>query len=291
MLIISNESGYHRISMRAKPSLIFILVHFLFCSLLSAQILPREDQQVDAGLEDLYDKYENEENKLLEKQRSEEKKSENAIEEPPADIEVNKLSELSMLSPFENIAVIQKRFLPKTMRLEMSGNGLISTNSAYFNNIGIGARLGFYFDEKYGLEAGYQVVTSSQRPITEGLVDNQRIKTSALVEPESYYGLAFKWAPVYGKIAWFQEKIIPFDLYFTPGFGFSKTTHGGSEPTFTLGLGQLFALTKSVGVRWDFYWNNYKAKITVDGVSQTQNHNDLFLGIGLSYFIPEATYR
>lgn len=277
-------------NMKRHTPLIFSTLILLSFSFAHAQILPREDQQADAGLEDLYDKYESDEVKQRERKREEEKKSTDE-EQPPVDKDLNKLSELATLSPFQDIAVIQRRFLPKTMRLEMSGNGLFSTNNAYFNNFGLGARLGFFFQERYGIEATYQMVGSSERPITEGLVDNQNIKTSALVEPESYYGLMFKWAPIYGKMAWFQERIIPFDFYFTPGFGVSTTASGESESTLSLGMGQLFALSKSFGVRWDFYWNYYQTTVVVDGISDKQNHSDLFLSLGVSYFIPEAGYR
>src|SRR5690606_4684828 len=110
-------------------------------------------------------------------------------------------------------------------------------------------------------------------------------------EPESFYGAVFKWSPIYGKMAWFQQKIVPFDIYFTPGFGISTTGLGTTETTITMGVGQLFALSKSFGVRWDFIWNYYQAEVELDGVRQKNNHSDLLLSVGLSYFIPEATYR
>jgi outer membrane beta-barrel protein len=279
-------------SMKCYSSFVFAALFVIPVAFARAQILPREDQQADAGLEDLYDKYEQQENT----QRKKAKEAQDAAVASPErrkeiEQEVNKLSQLANLAPFQDIAVIQRRYLPKTYRLEMSGSGLFSTNNAYFNNLGLSARLGFYFHERYGVEATYQAVTSTERPITEGLIDNQNIRTAALVEPESYYGLMFKWVPVYGKMAWFQEKIIPYDFYFTPGFGMSTTTGGESESTLSLGMGQLFALSKSFGVRWDFYWNYYQATVNVDGKNEKQNHSDLFLSIGLSYFIPEATYR
>lgn len=253
-----------------------------------AQILPREDDK--AGLEELYDQYENVEDQQKSKKQKEDMQRQSEGERR-AEKELNKLSELSELAPFDDIAVIQRRFLPKTSRFELSGSLITSTNNQYFSNFGIDARIGFYFQEKYGIEGIAKYVTSSERPITQGLVDNQNIQTDSLVQPTGYYGAAFKWTPVYGKIAWFQHKIIPFDLFFTPGFGITTTKDSGSNPTFSLGIGQLFALTKSFGVRWDFNWNTYSADVTVEGSTQSKSHSDLFLGIGVSYFIPEATYR
>lgn len=257
---------------------------------LSAQILPREDQTPEAGLEDLYDKFDNEQETKVEKQRKTKQQQEEEHLKS-LDKDFTKISELVRLAPFEDIAVIQRRFLPKTKRFEFSGNGVISTNNAFFNNVGIGVRAGFYFTEVHGLELTYLYFTSAERPITDGLIKRQSIEAKSLVEPESFAGISYKWSPIYGKVAWFQQKIIPFDIYFTPGFGMSQTTGGGTEGTVSLGVGQLFALSKSFGIRWDFNWNYYQAEVLVDGQKQTRDHSDLFLGVGVSAFIPEATYR
>jgi outer membrane beta-barrel protein len=253
-----------------------------------AQILPRENK--DSGLEDLYDQFENQEDKAQERVKNEDKKRQSEAEKK-TDKELSKLSELSVLAPFDDIAVIQRKFLPKTGRFEFSGSALLNTNNQYFNNIGAALRGAYFFQEKYGVEATAMFITSSERPITEGLVDNQNIETRSLVQPKGYYGINFKWAPLYGKMAWFQNKIVPFDLYFTPGFGMTSTKDGGSNATLSLGMGQLFALAKSYGVRWDLTWNYYATTVTVEGAKQDRNQSDIYLGIGFSYFIPEATYR
>ncbi len=250
--------------------------------------MPREDKQAEAGLEDLYDKFETQESQKAEKKKASEAAKE---EEKKAPQDINKISELVRLSPFDDIAVIEKRYLPKTNRFELSASGMVSTNNAFFNNVGANVRGAFFFNEKYGVEGIYQYISSSERPITKGLSSNQSVLTTALVEPKSFYGATFKWAPIYGKMAWFQQKIVPFDIYFTPGIGVTNTANGSST-SVTLGVGQLFALSKSYGVRWDFNWNFYSAA-TTDSTGTTANsaHSDLFLGVGFSFFIPEATYR
>src|SRR5690606_31436974 len=137
--------------------------------------------------------------------------------------EATRLSELVDLAPFDNIAVIQKRFLPKLNRFEVSGSGMVTTNNAFFNTFGLAVNLAFFFNVTFGVEGTYAFMTSSERRITVGLVDNQNIDTRSLVQPESFYTDSLKWSPIYGKMAWFQQKIVPFDFYFTPGFGMSQT--------------------------------------------------------------------
>ena len=301
---------------KRRPVIIAILAAVAFISLhasvLKAQLLP-EDQgssgatnaqsqaqsqvESDQQTENLYQQYQQQQ-ETLQKQKEKERQAARKREQNSKylNYQPKNISGLVRLAPFTDIAVIQRRFLPKTNRFELSGSGVISTNNAFFNNIGLNARLAYYFDDKYGIEGIYQIMTSSDRPITQGLVDNQKIETQSLVEPKGFYGLTFKWSPIYGKMAWFQQKIIPFDIYFSPGVGMTQTSNDSGDTTLMLGIGQLFALSKSYGVRWDFSWNYYSATTaTTDGAGNVSKssatHSDLYLGVGFSYFFPEATYR
>lgn len=254
-----------------------------------AQIAPPPQDQ---GLEELYDRFEDQEVRQSEELRRDQapkKEDEEASEEKKK--EMSKVSDLSLLAPFQDIAIIQKRFLPKTKRFEISGAGVLNTNNAYFNNIGIAGRFAFYLQEKLGLEGTYIFLDSSERPITKGLKDDQNIKTESLVEPEGYYGVSLKWAPLYGKMAWLGEKIVPFDIYFAPGFGMTQTALGESHTTLSFAAGQIFALSKSSGIRWDLLWNFYQAETRQGTETSKSNHSDLILTLGYSFFFPEATYR
>lgn len=255
-----------------------------------AQIAPPQE---DTGLESLYDRYEEQEVKQDAARKTVEKKEEEPKEEVQQK-EMTRISELGKLAPFEDVAVIQRRFLPKTQRFEFGGSAAISTNNAFFNNVGASLRMAYYLNEKSGIEGTYLYLGSSERPITKGLREDRKISTASLVEPEAYYGISYKWTPVYGKMAWLGKKIIPFDVNFNPGLGITQTATGGNSTTVSIGTGQLFALSKSSGVRWDLMWNFYSATtkpVKGSDATTTSNHNDLLLMIGYSFFFPEATYR
>lgn len=272
--------------MKKTISILFVILSF--SGFAKAQIAP---PPADPGLEELYDRFEDQEVRQNQEIRREQTPQPSSQARPK---EMSTVSDLSALAPFQDIAIIQRRFLPKTKRFEISGSGAINTNNAFFNNIGVAARLAFYFQEKIGIEGTYLFLSSSERPITTGLKEDQSISTASLVEPESFYGVNLKWAPLYGKMAWLGEKIVPFDIYFTPGFGVTSTALGKSHTTFNIGVGQLFALTKSSGLRWDLNWNFYQAEtIPTAGstATSTSNHSDLVLTVGYSFFFPEATYR
>ncbi|MGZ3772429.1 MAG: outer membrane beta-barrel domain-containing protein [Pseudobdellovibrionaceae bacterium] len=197
-------------------------------------------------------------------------------------------SGLGKLAPFNEISVIQKRFLPKTGRFQLFGGGTILTNNPFFNTIGGVAKAGYFLTETWGVELNYFSLTTSERTTTQELRDIQGVSTENLVYPKSFLGADVMFAPIYGKLAWFNEKIIPFDLYFSVGYGTTNTQAGQNAGTIHLATGQIFALTKSVAFRWDFSWNFFNAK----GIDGTENSfNNLFLTVGMSWFFPEASYR
>ncbi len=244
-------------------------------------------------LEALYDEYDKQEEKKSSDEQIKKQKKRVTIDKS----EEGTLAELKTLSPFENIAVIQKRFMPKTNRFEFSAALGNSLNNAFFNNWGLVSRAAYYLTEHHGFEFQFFWLNSNERDVTENLRNNQKVQTRSLVVPETYMGASYKWLPIYGKIALFNKKIVPFDLYFSAGGGMSKTGMNKQEPTMHLGTGQQFYLTKSTAFRWDFALNTYRADILEDatgtgGLSPGRKmQTDLFIALGMSFYWPGATYR
>jgi outer membrane beta-barrel protein len=239
----------------------------------------------DQEVEELYDK---DEVKTDQKAKAEE---ERAHEKKPVK-DVQSLSDLATLAPFSDVAVIQRRFLPKTGRFELTGGVFTNVNNPFFNSIGANARLAYYFTERYAVEGIASFATTSTRQVTDDLEANRRITTDNVVTSNGYYVLAFKWNPIYGKMTWLNKTIVPFDINFNAGVGMTHTTEDEMEPTIHFGTSQVFALSKSMAFRWDLTWNMYQATATTDaGTKETLSQNDLFLGVGMSFYFPEATYR
>ena len=213
-------------------------------------------------------------------------------EKPAPGQKVETLSDLATLAPFEDVAVIQRRFLPKTGRFELSAAGFTNLNNPFYNSLGVSARAAYYFREQYAAELIGAVFGSMSRQATDDLQKNRAITTDNVVTSKNFFALAFKWNPIYGKITWLNRGIVPFDLNFDIGGGMTQTTNGGSEPTLHLGTSQVFALSKWVAFRWDLMWNLYQATGTDNlGREEKFSQNDLFLGVGISLYFPEAKYR
>lgn len=256
------------------------------CRSTFAQTPQQEGDFSDQDVEALYDKDDAGASKA--KEAKSEKKSESEVEKK----DVQSLSDLATLAPFSDVAIIQRRYLPKTSRFELTGGAFTNLNNPFFNALGINARLAYYLRERYALEAILALATTSSRQVTDDLANEPGISTDNVVTSRGFGALAFKWNPIYGKMTWLNKTIVPFDLNFNLGLGLTRTTEDRDEPTLHLGTSQVFALSKGMAFRWDLIWNFYQAKLTRnDQSTETLNQNDLYLGVGMSFYFPEASYR
>ncbi len=203
---------------------------------------------------------------------------------------IKDVADLGKLSEFNDIAVIQRRYLPKTGRFEAYIAPSLVLNDAFFINYGLSGRLGYSFSERYGVEFLGTALSTTERSITTDLRQKRGVVTTSLLTPKSYIGADFRWTPVYGKMTWLNAKIVPFDLYFSIGPGLTATNLGTSEPTLHVGTGQIFAHTKGMAFRWDFGWNMFFSAAG-DPSGTRSIYNTLYLSAGVSFFFPEATYR
>jgi len=209
---------------------------------------------------------------------------------------MNELKDLSRLVPFRDVSVIQKKYLPKTGRMQLYGALGLTTNTPWFNNYG--ARLGFsyYFTEGFGLELSGMFIASSEREVAKEIREYNHLRPDQFIYTKGYYGLDLVWIPIYGKLSYIDDRIIPFDMYFSLGGGLSNTnSQEGNVPTFHIGTGQVFALSKSWAFRWDYSFNVFQATPLQDANATTTaskgSYNDLILTAGISFFFPEASER
>ncbi len=196
--------------------------------------------------------------------------------------------DLGNLVEFKQVSVIQKRYLPRTGRFQAYLGPSITLNDPWFNVYGGTLRLGYNFLEAWGIEAGYSFMSTNKSQARKELADENNITTENFVYTKSYYNIDINWTPLYGKMAWFNERILYYDTYFSVGFGGTEIQTGDVQSTFHFGFGQIFSISKSTAFRWDLSWNFFEA----DQIDNSQGaYNNVFLSAGLSFFFPEATYR
>lgn len=264
--------------------------------------LPCQSQEVE-GIEDLY---EADDAKAEQKAASEASKANQGAEVAP-EVKVTKLENLNELKPFEDVAVIQKRYLPKTERFEGNIAAGANINDSFFSAYGLSGGLTYNFSEKWSVEGIVKWFSVTNSKASNQLLE-RAVVTNGMVATEMFYGLDLRWTPIYGKFSYFDKKIIPFDHYFSVGLGQTQLATGSSttdstirvealdDPiTLRLSTGEVFALTKWMAFRWDVSWHFMKPEVrTINGADVNVSdsiQNNLFLSFGLSFFFPEARYR
>ncbi|MEO0337057.1 MAG: hypothetical protein AAF202_11715, partial [Pseudomonadota bacterium] len=151
-----------------------------YAPLALAQFDDAQEKKESNEVENLYDTFDKQETKRTKSKRIKQRN----IPEP------SRLADLATLEPFNDIAVIQRRFLPKTGRFEFSGSLMASVNNPFFSNLGFGARLAYYFNEKHGIVGQYYFLSNTERSVTSNLEEERGIETKSLTTPKNYAGLA-----------------------------------------------------------------------------------------------------
>ena len=231
----------------------------------------------------------------------------------------NSLSDqLRHISPFSDIVVIQRRYLMKTARFEFSPSAQVFFNNELFINAGVGFSTSFYFLEKHGIELKTFYAEQFNRRAALDILDKLHLESSAFGYKTNYFvGLAYKWIPIYGKMAWFNQRIIPFEMFFFAGGGMTHAVcpvtedekgslrvrdpscepAGGNlkiyerwSPTILFGLGQSYAVSRNQAIRLDVSWQYYGSAIDFSGTSD-QDHWDVYLALAFNFYLPRSKVR
>ena len=222
--------------------------------------------------------------------RSSKKVSSKKKKEKKADVKY-----LRELEKFKDIAVIQKKFLDKSKRLELWGAGSLALNSQFYDFLGFNGSLTYHFSEAFGVEVEGLILSDLEKNITSNLESEQNIITRSIVVPSDYYGLHLRWSPIYGKISLQEKTINPFEVYFTFGGGLTGTNDGQRVATIHVGSGQVYPITKNVTFKWTLSYNIFRANARTDlqgDVSgQEVQTGFLYLSAGFSIFLPFSKTR
>lgn len=189
---------------------------------------------------------------------------------------------------YSDLAVIQKSYMPKTGRLQLSGGGTLLPSDVFYRTIGLNGKVSYHFTETWGLEAFGYLFTSQERDEVSKLESQQKLSIKSLISIKSFYGLNLYFNSIYGKTALLNDKIIPFELYQTIGVGKVTTKESKEATSLQIGIGDIFSVSRSNAIRLDLTWAFYN---TSNYLGQEQAANSLFLTISYGRFFPEPAYR
>lgn len=271
-------------------------LHLILVALLAAPLAQAQQTLDDEDVISVEGMYSNQAPAKDEKQQENEALPAQLKQQPQQSVDVKDLKDLNRLAPFSEVSVIQKKFMPKTQRFQLFAAGSVMTNTPWYNNFGAKLNFSYNFTETFGLELSSMFMTSSQRESAKEIKEQHGLEAEQFVYTKRYVGVDLVWSPIYGKISALDNSIIPFDMYFAVGGGTSSTnSQEGDVPTFHFGLGQIFALSKSMAFRWDYSFNTFSATPVqpqaANSPPEKSGYNDLVLSAGFSFFFPEASYR
>ncbi len=216
-----------------------------------------------------------------------------AEKDVPPEVKIDTLSDLSKLQPFSEVTVLQRRYMPKSGRIQLFAGLSDMVNDPWNNTAGLNVRAGYSFTEAWGLEVAYYALSASPTQAAQGLLSQNNVNAQSLGYVTGFTGGYLTWTPIYGKMSFGTKKIVPFDMYFSVGGGqtsLSSVPQSGSTlgvPSTASGLslatGQIYAITRSVGFRWDLNLNTYTIP--------TGATNNILLTLGANWYFPEASYR
>lgn len=192
------------------------------------------------------------------------------------------------------IQVIQNRLYQKNKRLFIHGSfgqilneGFTITDYQMFST-------GFYFSENWGLELGYLQYLSRDNSATRLLKPNA---TPNYNKAYSSTLLRVLLVPFYGKMAFFNRRILHFD--FQLGLGVDQRFYDSILTTrpnirnqtlgYQLAFIQNIFLNHHWSLRWDFAINNMEEKIFYSSgpsegtLKQTSQKTESLINIGLAY--------
>ncbi len=208
------------------------------------------------------------------------------LQSTPAQPKVN-YDELKKATPYTDLAVIQRNYMPKSKRFEAFAGLSYLTNDVFFKNFGLQGRFGYHVNETWGLELSLDLLSTTKSKELEGLEGEQKVELNNLVSPKTLYGGSVLFYSTYGKMARWNRKIFNFDIYTSVG-ATQILTGSDTSTALKLGVGELFSLNKSEAIRLDFSWYFYTAK-NIEGSQSAVNN--LFLTLGYSRFFPDVKER
>lgn len=213
--------------------------------------------------------------------------------ERSADTQVS--DQLGDLEPYKNIAVIQKKFFPKTDRWEFHISGLGSLNNKLFTTLGAKAHLGYHFSERWAVEGQLWFSGQISRDFTEDIEDRYQITSSDLATPQGYLGVNILWSPIYGKLSLFEKTIDPFEFYFSFGGGLILTDDSQTVPSLHGAIGQVHPISTKSTIRWEIGGNLFQAKGKKDLVGANRGKKVMseliYVSVGMSFYFPEVERR
>lgn len=223
----------------------------------------------------------------------------------PKKVDVKNLEKKYWAPKDGKFKVVQNRTYTKTKKFHLSVMPSLMLNEEYGQGFGVVGALGYYFDDRWGLEAEYQFVDLEDNDLQDAVIGLEGFANSSRVT--GYYGITGKFMPLYAKMSWLGSKIVYFDLSFGVSLGminYQPRQVTGTAPnavssdlgdelsSFAYGfeVSQSFYLSRKLLIRVDYKQRFFNEEVfngtTIGSVGdkvEDRIQDSISLNLGLTY--------
>ncbi len=215
-------------------------------------------------------------------------------------LDVKALEQKYWAAKDDDFSVVQNRAFSKAKRFYVTGHYGQAINDPYYTGSYMGASLGYFFNESWGVEATY---------LTTNFSDSRSFKDIVSLgggpkvnEAKARAVVSALWMPIYAKMSLMDKKILHFDMGLSIGVGnyaYERKYYTGTHPNgieesekgsamgYSLGITQQFYFSRSMAIKMDFVNTsspqkqiNYKTRAS----EGSKTINDTSLTLGLTIF-------
>jgi len=138
------------------------------------------------------------------------KKVQASSQEAPKKVDVESLEKRYWAPKDKKFKVVQNRSYTKTNKFFLSVMPSLMLNEEYSSGFGLNAGLGYFFNDRWGLELEYQTMSLSDNDLQSELIQLKGFGDNG--KTTSYIGATARWMPFYAKMSFLGNKIVYFDL-------------------------------------------------------------------------------
>lgn len=208
-------------------------------------------------------------------------------------------------SEFE-IRVIRPRFFVKRNHFELGIQTIAVTNQTFIYTYMLSGILTYHISEQIGIELSAAIGTSIDKEDKVLLQQDFEI-TTQIIRTKTMFMSGVLWTPIYGKYQLASGELVYFDTFLSGYFGMTgidyqyehclpqpgvqlKDPQVIQYPTFAVGVGQRFFLSRSSSFRWDireqlFTYSSSDGACTDDVEGTDIIHNNITIQLGYSMFL------
>ena len=176
----------------------------------------------------------------------------------------------SNLESRSRIGIVQGRTVKRDNRLELGANyGGNAYGDSYLLTQSMGAQVDYHINTTFSLGVRYtkafnNLTPEGQQVYSQAQANPTNFNIPQIAYPDQTVMAVVNWYMMYGKINFFDARVVQFDIYSLAGYGqvqMDSSLNGQStsswENTWTAGGGIAFWLTQHISSRFELRYQSY----------------------------------